>query len=159
VFAIPLSKQTVNKHDYEFDGGTYEFHYALTSGAGAFKPSDALRFAWNFQRECPVVPLANANGPLPVSLSYAALETDGVVISTMKPADDGRGTIIRLWNPNRQATTARLNVKEIGALKWTLTDSLERNLGPESGITNGVVTTDVGARAFVTLRLLPEQGN
>ncbi|MGH9661573.1 MAG: glycosyl hydrolase-related protein [Bryobacteraceae bacterium] len=108
IFAMPLSKQTVNKHDYDQQGGTYEFHYALTS----------------------------SQGPL-------------------KPADDGRGLIVRLWNPGHQAAPARLVLADIGIAAGVRTDVLERDTGGEYPIVGGALTVPVGAREFVTVRIQP----
>ena len=44
LFAQPLTKQTVNKDDYDWNGGDYVFHYAVTSDAGPFDPSIAVRW-------------------------------------------------------------------------------------------------------------------
>ncbi|MCI0542006.1 MAG: hypothetical protein L0Z50_42965, partial [Verrucomicrobiales bacterium] len=158
IFAMPLTKQTVNKHDFDHEGGTYEFHYALTSGSGPLKPAEALRFAWGMQREFSVVPLSNAKGALPSSLSFLGSQTDEVLVSTLKPADDGRGMIVRLWNPGLQAAAGRIAVKEAGVTAGLRTDLMERDTGEEYSAVNDVVTAPVGAREFVTVRLVTGKG-
>jgi len=157
VFSMPLSKQTVNRHDYDSEGGSYEFHYALTSGAGPLNPAEALRFAWGFQREFSTGALPNRNGSLPSSTSFAGSKSDQVLITTLKPADSGRGMIARLWNPGGQAASGGLAMKEAGVSKCLRTDLLERDTGEEYPVANGVVTVPVGAREFVTIRLLSEK--
>jgi alpha-mannosidase len=159
IFAMPLSKQTVNKHDYDYQGGTYEFHYALTSGRGPLRQADALRFAWGFQRGAPVVPLANMKGSLPPAKSFVETSGEEVLISTLKQADDGRGLIVRLWNPGGRGSSARITLADAGVASGLKTDLLERDTGGEYAITDGSVTVPCGAREFVTVRLLPRRPN
>jgi len=75
----------------------------------------------------------------------------------LKPADDGRGIIVRLWNPGLQAAAGRIAVKEAGVTAGVRTDLMERDTGEEYSADNGAVTVPVGAREFVTVRLLPEK--
>jgi alpha-mannosidase len=158
LFAMPLTKQTVNKHDFDHEGGTYEFHYALTSGSGPLKPAEALRFAWGMQREFSVAPLSNAKGALPSALSFLDSQTKEVLVSTLKPADDGRGMIVRLWNPSLTGTAGRIAVQEAGVTAGQRTDLVERDTGEEYSAVNGAMTVPVGAREFITVRLLPGKG-
>jgi alpha-mannosidase len=157
VFAMPLTKQTVNRHDYDLDGGTYEFHYALTSGSGPLNPAAALRFAWGFQREFSVEPFTNAKGTLPPSMSFAGSTTDEVLVSTLKPANDGRGMVARLWNPGLEAASAHLSLAGFHVSKCIRTDLLERDTEVSCSIAQDTATIPVGAREFVTMRLLSDK--
>jgi alpha-mannosidase len=155
IFSMPLSKQTVNKHDYDHQGGTYEFHYAVTSGRGPLNPSFALQFAWGFQRSLPVVPLSNVEGSLPPAKSFLEASLGEVLVSTLKLADDGRGLVVRLWNPGNQTAAARINLPDFGIAAALRTDLLERDTGGEYEAAGGTVTVPCGAREFVTVRLIP----
>ena len=59
-----------------------------------------------------MAPLSNAKGALPSSISFLGSQTEEVLVSTLKPADDGRGMIVRLWNPGLKAAAGRIAVKE-----------------------------------------------
>jgi len=154
IFAMPLTKQSVNRHDYDFEGGTYEFHYALTSSRGPFRPADALRFGWGFQRRLLVAPLSNPKGALPPAKSFLRMEGGDVLVSALKRADDGRGLIARLWNPGSQPVTARISLPDANLTSGVRTDLLERDSGGEYQTTAGGVIVPCGAREFVTVRLL-----
>jgi len=78
-----------------------------------------------------------------------------VLVSTLKPADDGRGLIVRLWNPGLKAAAGRIAVKEAGVTAGLRTDLMERDTDEEYAAVNGALTVPVGAREFVTVRLLP----
>ncbi len=154
VFAMPLSKQTVNKHDYDAEGGTYEFHYALTSGRGPLNPSAALRFAWGFQRGLASVPLSNAKGSLPPSKSFFEAGPDEVLVLALKQAVVGRGLVVRLWNPGRQPATGRISLPDVLITAALRTDLMERDTGGEYERSSDAVTVPCGAREWVTVRLL-----
>ena len=49
-------------------------------------------------------PLTHENTPI--------LEVDHTVLTALKPADDGDGIVIRLWNPADAESTARLRLGE-----------------------------------------------
>ncbi|MCA1584930.1 MAG: glycosyl hydrolase-related protein [Acidobacteria bacterium] len=77
------------------------------------------------------------------------------MISTLKRADDGRGLIVRLWNPGDRPATARITLPDTGIAAGLRTDLLERDAGAEYGLADGGVAVPCGAREFVTVRLLP----
>ncbi len=153
IFAMPLTKQSVNRHDFDFEGGTYEFHYALTSSRGPFRPAEALRFGWGFQRRLLVAPLSNPKGALPPAKSFLDVGTGEVLVSALKRADDGRGLIVRLWNPGVQPVTAKLSLPDSQVTAGWRTDLLERDTGGEYPGGAGGIAVPCGAREFVTVRL------
>jgi hypothetical protein len=154
IFAQPLTKQTVNKDDYDWEGGTYRFNYALTTSSGAFRAADALRFAWGFQRGFETIRLRNPQGRFPVSTSFLEVDSRQVIASAMKQADDGRGLIVRLWNPGEQAASAEIRFSDKPILTALHTDLLERDTGSQYEIRNGKVVIPCAGREFVTVRLL-----
>jgi hypothetical protein len=158
VFAMPLTKQSVNRHDNEFRGGTYTFHYAVTTRKGPFRDADALRFGWGFQRRLAVAPLRGPKGSLPAARGFLRMDAGEVLISALKQADDSRGLIVRLWNPSHRPATAKLSLPDVGIRAGLRTDLLERDLGGEYETSNGSVVIPCGAREFVTVRLLPGDG-
>lgn len=153
IFAQPLTKQSVNRDDYDLEGGTYVFHYAITSRGGPFQPTEAVRFAKGFQRGLLPVMLPQGNGTLPTQASFVTVESDRVVLSALKKADDGRGVIVRLWNPSDVAQTARLVFPGSRIVSATATDVLERDLGRNYEVRDRAAIVPCGAKQFVTLRL------
>ncbi len=155
VFAMPLSKQTVNRHDFDREGGTYTFSYALTSGRGPLQPAAALRFAWGFQRPLRAVALTGAAGGLPAAGGFVDIDALGVVMLAFKQADDGRGIVARLWNPGPKPQMARVALPGRAIAQALTTDSLERDLGGSYRVRNGRAEIGCAAREIVTVRLVP----
>jgi alpha-mannosidase len=107
--------------DKTADRGIHRFTYALTP----FAPDDLAKVVREGYRLNN--PLLVADG---VSLeSVARVDDPGVVIETIKPAESGRGVVLRLYESLGRATTTALHVTE--PLRTTrgsahLTDLLER---------------------------------
>ena len=154
IFAQPLTKQTVNKDDYDWEGGTYRFNYALTSTPVPFRAADALRFAWGFQRGFESIRLRNPQGRLPVSKSFLEVDSGKVVASAVKRADDGRGLIVRLWNPENEVASAKIRLPGSVIGSALHTDPLERDSGTRYDVREGTVVIPCAAREFVTVRIL-----
>ena len=144
VFAQPHTKQTVNNDDYDLEGGTYAFHYAITSRAGPFKAADAVRCAANFQRGLLPVMLTSRQGSLPTTGSFMAVDSERVVLSTLQKADDGRGLIVRLWNPSDDARSVKVSFPGGSVVSATATDSLARGLEQSYEVRDQAVTVPVG---------------
>ncbi len=104
----------------------------------------------------------NQQGPLPgTSRSYGPLvEGDSgvvmeVVMSVLKPAENGDGLILRLWNPTSLSQTVRLELGALGVQQLQMADGLERPLGDAEPALNTRAITLI-ANGFLTLRLRRE---
>ncbi|HOJ67257.1 MAG TPA: glycoside hydrolase family 38 C-terminal domain-containing protein [Candidatus Hydrogenedentes bacterium] len=97
-------RKTVGKPE-EKDGqlqGPLEFSYALYPFGGRFNPVEAFRLA----AELRVPPRAHAvREDAPDFRSLLRLECGVAVVTAIKPAEDGRGAVIRFWNPTPDTIT------------------------------------------------------
>ena len=160
LFAQPLTKQSVNKDDYDLEGGDYVFHYAVTSFGGPFDAAQAVRLAASFQCDLIPVALTRNDGQLPSDASLVDLGCGQLVLSALKQADDGRGLIIRLWNPTEGEQTAKLAFPDA---KQTIvsamaTGVLERDLDSHYEIRDRTVIVPCRPKQFVSLRVLVNSG-
>ena len=153
IFAQPLTKQSVNKDDYDLEGGDYVFHYAITSFDGPFDASKAVRLAADFQRGLSPVMLTRRDGSLPSETSFVDISSGQLIVSALKQADDGRGLIVRIWNPTGDKQTAKLTLPVARMISATATDVLERDLGREYEVRDQTVIVPCGPKQFVTLRV------
>ncbi|MDN3310980.1 glycoside hydrolase family 38 C-terminal domain-containing protein [Microbacterium oryzae] len=128
--------------DPESDQGTHVFRSRLVIGsvgdavAAAYDLDTGLRMVRGAAAE--IAPLARVDG-------------EGVVIHTVKLAEDGSGDlIVRLYEALGVSTTARVH---IDALRIELVDLRERPVGTQSrAITDGTVELDLRGFEIVTLR-------
>jgi hypothetical protein len=79
-------------------GGTFVFRYSLTSRTGGADSSKSTRFGWEVHTPLMASWLSEKNvGPLPATaLSFFTVDKPNVLIQAVKPAEDGRGIVVRL---------------------------------------------------------------
>lgn len=139
-------------------GGEVAFRYVLTSGS-ALSAADAYRRGWEARlplyaqrisyqafRE-PQPPYDAPNGVL------AALEGDGVVLSTLKGATWGQGFVARLQEVAGREGEATLRLPGVG--RACLTDLLERDLEELPVEKDGSVRVSLPAWGLASVRLVP----
>ena len=99
--------------------------------------ADASRFATGFSQ--PLLPVHVAQPPSagttpegggatwkPSGTPFLRVEPDDVIVTGMKPSDDGRAVIVRLFHASAKATSATLKWGDVRPRKVFLTDTSER---------------------------------
>ncbi len=107
--------------------GVFLFRYRITSGLGDLSDARSARIGW--EAVTPFQAIFTRDGDhrmLPVKGGFVTIDNQAVVLLTMKPAADGRGIILRLWNLSDKPTRAR-----IGLPHWRLVRVLQTNLVEE----------------------------
>jgi alpha-mannosidase len=105
-------------------------------------PAAATRFATGFSQGLLVVPAA---GKSPVTAPLLRVEPAGVVVIALKPSDDGKALIVRLFGASGKAEQAKL-VWSIRPKQVTLSDTAGQAGQPVAD------TVDVPAWGVTTLR-------
>ena len=97
--------------------GIHRFRYALMPFAGKLPRAEALQQLAAFQAGILTRQTGPHNSGYPLMAGDAAprqsfLEQKAgkLILSTLKPAEDGDGLIVRLWNPTRRKQTETLSV-------------------------------------------------
>ncbi len=137
--------------DPQADRGRHEFTYALLPHAGGWAEGETVRRAWELNVPATARPVRCAAGE-PEAHNFITIDGLDVVVETLKPAEDGRGLILRLYEPNgaRGEATVRLRtpVKRV----------VECNLVEENGaavtVRQGAFRVPVRPFAIRTFRLL-----
>lgn len=105
------------------DKGTHTIKYSLYPHAGDYNDAETVRYAYSL------------NNPLIISEKEVALppfvtvDNKDIVVETVKRAEDGEGTVVRLYESAGRAGVAKLNV-EGGYSQASETDMLENVIGP-----------------------------
>jgi alpha-mannosidase len=137
--------------------GAHTIRFAVQPHVGAWTPSDATRAGYAFNFPFNVVGTDVHEGSLPASAGYAEVLTPNVMLSGMKKAEDGDGLIVRLYEMEGRAITARVRLGAAlcapGAAAIE-TDLVEQPLATNTAsLADGVLSVDVPAFGLVTAQV------
>ncbi|MDR3511686.1 MAG: glycoside hydrolase family 38 C-terminal domain-containing protein [Caulobacteraceae bacterium] len=135
--------------DPRADIGEHRFAYALYPHAGDWREAGVVAEAMRFNR--PVLWAGGAVGPV-LETPLASVDAPSVVIDTIKPAEDGDGWVVRLYESGGGHARARLRFGVPVRSAW-LSNGLEDRLEALPQAAHGL---DLDLRPFqiMTLRLL-----
>ncbi|MCK4298680.1 MAG: alpha-mannosidase, partial [Planctomycetes bacterium] len=140
--------------DPEADRGEHEFEYALYPHQGDLQAAEVVRRGYEFN-----VPLLMASvpgdgpGDLPASHSFFSLDSDRVVLDTVKPAEDGKGLVTRLYEAHGGRGVVTLNFG-FDVTEGCECDCLERPIGPVA-VKGNALTFSVTPFEIKTFRVVP----
>lgn len=96
---------------YSFmDQGIQHFTYVLAPHAGNWRVGGAVRRAAELNQPAVAMLETFHAGTLPRSASFTSVDTDSIVVSVLKQAEDGSALIIRLYETAGESTNARLSL-------------------------------------------------
>ncbi|NGZ77635.1 alpha-mannosidase [Saccharibacillus alkalitolerans] len=95
--------------DAQADLGEHDFTYSLYPHAGSWVHADTVRAAAALNQELPVVRTTAHAGDLGARMSLIAFTGEHVILDTVKPAEDGSGIIVRMYESAGGRETVGLN--------------------------------------------------
>ncbi|MNC20673.1 alpha-mannosidase [compost metagenome] len=95
--------------DATADLGSHDFTYSLYPHTGDWRSAHTLRRAAELNLEVPVFAAAEQSGHLPSAGSLIGFSGQHVVLDTVKPSEDGQGSILRLYESSGGRETVKLN--------------------------------------------------
>jgi len=134
--------------DPQADIGVHRLRYALFPHAGDWRDAGTVRVAACFNR-----PLLWSAGAVATILSrpLVAADASNVVIDTIKPAEDGDGWVVRLYESIGSATKTRLAFG-VPVRSITFSNTLEDKLSPVA-VDGDACTLDLRPFQIATLRI------
>ena len=127
------------------------FTYSLLPHSGDWREAGTVTEAYSLNQPAEALVLPPQEGALPETFSFASCNKENVVLETLKQADDGSGTILRLYDAfdRRSRPTIRFGVpvKQV----W-LCDMLE-NEEQEIAVNDNTVTLDLKNFEILTLKI------
>jgi alpha-mannosidase len=141
------------------DRGHHRFTYSLLPHAGDLAAGGVVPAGYALNAPLDVRPVAAGPhaGPLPPSTSFLSVEGDGVVVETVKRADDGDGLVVRGYEAygGRRSATLRLAVPVGRAVRTDLLERERASAAVEVDPDGGSVRLALRAFELFTLRLTP----
>jgi len=132
------------------DQGEHIFTYSLFVHNGDFKGAGVVREA-NLLNNPLIYKKVSGNGTLPESYSFASSSNPAAVIESVKKAENGDDTVIRLYEAHnsKAATTITLGFE----VKKAYLCDLEENVIDELPVTDNKISLTLSNFEIVTLRL------
>ena len=127
--------------------GLMQFEYLLYPFSGRFNAPQALRMI----ACCQAGIRTHLADKMPDSRSFVQVKTGDTVVTALKPAEDGAGGVIRLWNPGQTDVRERilLNCRVISAELCNLNEEPLQKIEVGS---NGQITVTVPKRGLATVK-------
>ncbi len=135
--------------------GEQVFHYAIMPHKGNWLQAGAQQQAQAFNHPLTGLTAAMQSGqPLPAESSFVQILPRAIALSTIKPSEDGRGLIVRLWNPaERDIPEAKVHFYRHPA-RAALVNLAEDTILQELTIAeDGGISFPLGHKQIATIRL------
>lgn len=119
-------------------------------------PASLTRLGMEWNHPLMVLPANMQKGGRPTKQSFAECLSETAVLTALRPSEDGQGLILRLSELNGQPGTAKVRLDEAllsGYTKAETVDLIERPAPGVAALENGVVTVDLPAYGFATVKL------
>lgn len=120
--------------DPQADRGRHEFTYALFPHAGGWVEGDTVRRAWELNVPARAVPAALSRGQ-PTARRFLSLAGAAAIVETLKPAEDGQGFILRIYEPHggRGTVTVKLDIPVTRVRECNLVEENGANVTVRNG--------------------------
>lgn len=122
--------------DPDADLGRHTFTYSLYPHPGDWRQAQTARRAYELNVGVQALPLPGRTDSDSQAHSWLSNERPGVIISAVKPAEDGEGLIVRLYECHNERGLDRLTFAQPPAAAWEC-NLLEDKLGPVELAGNG----------------------
>jgi len=146
VVALTLIKSGVEPNP-NADVETHRFTYALYPHGETWKQAGTVQESYKLNQPAYVLP-AGTPGK---TYSYAAVDKSNVILETVKQAEDGQGTILRLYECENARTKFTLTVPPT-TTQASVTNLLEEPQHPLT-VTNGQIPCTIHPYEILTIRI------
>ena len=136
------------------DLGDHVWNLSLLPHAGQGDDALALRHGAELNQPVAVTWAGAQAGDLPLTApDLLTCSPDTVVITQLKPAEDGEGLVLRLYNSSDQGAAVHLSLSPLlaGLTQAHCCDLLERPVAEECCLEDGVITLSLSAQGMVSV--------
>ena len=139
--------------DPNADQGHHEFTYSLYPHAGTWREAMTVREGYDLNYPLLAVSTTQHPGTLPAQHSFFGIKEDNVVITAVKQAADGSGTVIRFYEWAGKKGDVHLSLPQSASAAWqtNLMEQPETSLALANGGKEVTVTT--GAYEIKTVKV------
>jgi alpha-mannosidase len=136
--------------DPRADRGLHHFTYSLLPHAGDFREGGVIEESYALNCPLSLAPAQRSQSGRPSTASYFSIDRPGVYIESIKPAEDGDGVVVRLYEGFGGRGEVKLSTT-LPVGKVVRTDLLETE-GESIPVSSGTATLTVSPFEIVTLK-------
>jgi alpha-mannosidase len=130
--------------------GCHVFNYSIIPHKGSYH--DAANLGYAFNSPMTAIQTTVHDGKLPTSASLIKINPETFIISTIKPAEDGKGIIVRGYSIADSLTD--VTIKPLMRFKKAFRTMLDETVTDDLAIgKDGIISFSVKPREIVTLKL------
>lgn len=125
--------------DAKADQGLHEFTYSLLPHRGDFQNASVIHAAAELNNPVIAVPVESTKGDLPQQFSFVTCDNDAIIIDTVKPAENKKETILRLYESHGSHAQGTLtlhkkiaNIEIVNLLEEQYDGNIELTHEPDS---------------------------
>ena len=144
VIGLTLLKSGVEPHP-NADVEVHAFTYSLLPHAGGWQEAGTVQEAYKLNQPAYAV----SGGEIGKTASFASVNKHNVILETVKAAENGEGTVLRLYECENARTKVTVKLPE-GAKEAYLTNLLEEVEG-ELNVVDGAITFTIKPYEIVTV--------
>ena len=134
------------------DQGIHEFTYSLYPHAGQLVSTDVVKQAYYLNYPMTAVKASGSASTVPESFSMISIDRDNVICETVKEAEYGEATVVRLYECKNIKGYAEISFG-MDVKKCYACDLMENELY-EIPVNDGKISLDIGGYEIVTLKLI-----
>ena len=134
------------------DQGHNAFVYSLCPHSGTLSDSDTAKYAYYLNYPMTAVKAMGSESVIPEIYSAVSIDRENVICETVKEAEDGTATVIRLYEYRNICGEIEISVS-LDAEKCYLCDMMENEI-EELPITDGKIKTKIKGFEIMTLKLV-----
>ena len=149
--AVSEEKQTELPDEGIQCPGRHVFEYAIAVHAGDWKAAGAINAAAAGYAPARAAQIGRGKGALPLEGGLLSLRSAVVHVSAVKPAEDGAGIVVRLFNPTDKAQP--VSIKLHPGLRKARRCGMDETPGKPVAIAAGVLKDRIPPRKIVSYRL------
>ena len=117
-----------NWPDPHADEGHHEFTYSLYPHAGTWRDAQTVRRGYELNYKLRTVQVQNHTGELPPLHSFVKIDSDHVVLTAMKWAEDSEALVLRLYEWSGKESEVTIHLPSAAQRAWE-TNLIERPSG------------------------------
>ena len=150
--AWDMIPEELAKYTGQHSIGKMEFEYAIYPHTGDWKDAEVYHKAYAFKTTMNAIKGVVKEGTLPVSGSFVTISDDRIMTSAVKQSEDGKGTIVRIYNTTGDAV--KFDLSTILPVSKVEEVKLNEDFVSDVDFKDGKLSGELGPHKIITYKFM-----